>query len=142
MEEQQKLVEAIQRIEEYLGAKLKELKSLSQTHLAESKRRGVEQQSKLYMRVTSSPSGRAINVAWYYTKFWRKKDGTYHRELTYLGKGNLRKLVQYAKEWENNWLQTMVAAEQQIIEEAKKLNKALRLLDIIVRNKDEKGDID
>ena len=135
MDEHRKLIEAVQRIEEYLDAKLVELKNLSQAHITESKRRGAGEQSKLYMRVTTSRTGRAIVVAWYHTKFWKKRDGTYHRELKYLGKGNMRTLTKYTQEWELNWLQTMVAAENEITKEARNLNKAIRLLNTVRRKK-------
>jgi hypothetical protein len=89
--------------------------------------------------VTTTPTGRAITVAWYYTTFYKKKDGSYHRNLKYLGKGNIRKLTKVAKEWEVNWLQRMVATEKEIIEEARALNKAIRVINLI-RKKNEKKD--
>jgi hypothetical protein len=137
--ESEKLGEAVHSIDEYLAAKLVELKKLSQEHITESKRRTKAEQSYLYMRVTTTPTGRAITVAWYYTTFIKKKDGSHYRNLKYLGKGNIRTLTRLAKEWEVNWLQRMVATEKEIIEEARALNKAIRLINLI-RKKNEKKD--
>jgi hypothetical protein len=89
--------------------------------------------------VTTTPTGRAITVAWYYTTFFKKKDGSHYRNLKYLGKGNIRTLTKLAKGWEVNWLQRMVATEKEIIEEARALNKAIRLINLI-RKKNENKD--